>query len=416
MRDGGKSALHLVIEVFQRRPGQGLTAEQIWDLVAINRLFADATIRQTLSAQRGLFENRDGLWYMVGKELRLARGSARKPAAERASSTPTPTSRSSEAVKVARRLARLLSEVDDETLRSVVQLLGIRQLLDDRDFRDACDDYLSSPSPTVLDALERDLRGDPGRGVLAVEVLEAAETRVIEKARPLLDLVCRLGSPAAVSRGQALVARLDSVAGSRDQDPLEVVTHLLDAHEDGTVSAAELWEWISRMWQRRPHGDPLADAKVWFDELARMETLDRRASLSSETTQAATEARRKEIGWLSAQLPAEAYSEPDVQQLRVVVDLLSGKAPLAVIDGLHELAKLAANVPGGDGDASVLYALVCAHARHTGVSAVIVGRSTREAARLRGEAPSDTTMRFVRTWTELARIPLAEVLEIASIA
>ena len=71
MKDGGKWAVQLVIEVFLSRPNEGLTADDVWGLVAISRLFAKSTISQVLSQQSGLFEHRDGLWYMTGDEMRM---------------------------------------------------------------------------------------------------------------------------------------------------------------------------------------------------------------------------------------------------------------------------------------------------------------------------------------------------------
>ena len=131
MKDGGKSAVQLVIEVFLSRPNEGLTVDDVWGLVAISRLFAKSTISQVLSQQSGLFEHRDGLWYMTGDEMRMKV----RTQVPRSASRPTrTTSRNdvSEVVRLARRLNRLLESADDSTIRSIAQLLDFHAILERR--------------------------------------------------------------------------------------------------------------------------------------------------------------------------------------------------------------------------------------------------------------------------------------------
>lgn len=123
MKDGGKSALQLVIEVFLNRPGEGLTSDEVWGLVAVNRLFAKATISMILSQQNGLFENRDGLWYKTGDELRMIR----RERPQRTSNRPSRASQSEsgEVLRLARRLVRLSETADLATVRQVRSILDV---------------------------------------------------------------------------------------------------------------------------------------------------------------------------------------------------------------------------------------------------------------------------------------------------
>lgn len=133
MKDGGKSAIQLIIEVFKQRSGAGLTTEEVWGLVAVNRLFAKATISSHLFQQSGLFEQKNGLWYMVGSELRRQRNSNPPPH----STTPGTTTRaeknqSHEVLRLARKLAKLVDLADGDTLRRVRDVLDRSRLHPDQ--------------------------------------------------------------------------------------------------------------------------------------------------------------------------------------------------------------------------------------------------------------------------------------------
>jgi hypothetical protein len=120
-KDGGKSAVQLVIEVFHARPGEGLTADEVWGLVAVSRLFAKSTISHILVEQTGLFEKRDGLWYKVGDELRRRRTLNTPPAR---TGTRAATNQGQEAVRTARKLVTLVSGADQSTRRQVNTILN----------------------------------------------------------------------------------------------------------------------------------------------------------------------------------------------------------------------------------------------------------------------------------------------------
>jgi hypothetical protein len=120
-KDGGKSALQLIIEVFLARPSEGLTAEEVWGLVAVSRLFAKSTISQTLTQQTGLFENRGGRWFKIGNELRRRRLTAHSAA--KTSIYAPPAARREEVVRMARRLVRLMASADELTYKQVIAVL-----------------------------------------------------------------------------------------------------------------------------------------------------------------------------------------------------------------------------------------------------------------------------------------------------
>lgn len=133
MLDGGKSAIQLIIEVLLNHPDEGLTSEEVWGLVAVNRLFAKATIAAHLSQQTGMFEQRDGRWYMVGKELRRRR---RISSNGRSTSSGRPTratvNQEDEMLRIARKLVRLIESADRSTMRRVRSILDGSSRLTDR--------------------------------------------------------------------------------------------------------------------------------------------------------------------------------------------------------------------------------------------------------------------------------------------
>ena len=121
MSDGGKSALQLIIEVFLARPSEGLSVEKVWGLVAISRLFAKATIGQTLAEQKDLFESRKGLWYKIGDKVR-------QPPPPRPSRPEAATSSRLEDAAVldlAKELENLLADADPRLRSKVFQILGV---------------------------------------------------------------------------------------------------------------------------------------------------------------------------------------------------------------------------------------------------------------------------------------------------
>ena len=400
MADGGKSAVQLIIEVFLVRPEEGLTVDEVWGLVAINRLFAKATISQTLSVQTGLFEHRDGLWYKTGDELRRTRSSqlpAVRDTTRRRAQVP-------EAVTLARKLAQLLVDADAEVLTKVVQLLGVGDLLRDKEFSESCVRYIEAGEPELLKAIERDINRDPGLAVFAVEQLELLTNASLAKQRALIDVVVANGSAAGVSRGRDLLRRLDAVEGATLDDPRTAAEHLLLAYGEGTVSEAEVWHGVTRLWNGPSDEDPLESPWDWVEHLASNEEIYRRAMRNWMPPDSVEEARQRTIGWLSSQLAADLYDQVDAQRLRAVLDLLVGREPDVVLDGLHQLGVLAENTPGGDADAAVAYALVVAHASQAEVQSALVRRSRRRLDELNGAVPGRRAEQFAALWISLARL------------
>lgn len=400
MADGGKSAVQLIIEVFLARPGEGLTVDEVWGLVAISRLFAKATIRRTLSEQNGLFEHRDDLWFKVGDELRRSRSGQRPAVLD----TTSRRARDREALTLTRKLAPLLDDADAELLAEVIQLLGVGDLLRDRVFSESCARYIETGEPELLKAIERDINRDPGLAVFAVEQLELLTTASLAEQRVLIEVVVANGSATGVSRGRDLLRRLDVVEGVTMDDPRTAAEHLLLAHAEGEVPAAEVWQGVARLWGGRNDEDPLESPWDWVDHLATSEEIHRRAMRNGTPPDSVVEARTRTIGWLSSQLPADLYDQVDAQRLRAVLDLLVGREPDVVLDGLHQLGVLAENTPGGDADAAIAYALVIAQARQAAVQSALVQRSRRRLDELNGAVPGRRAEQFAALWISLARL------------
>jgi acetyl-CoA acetyltransferase len=109
-------------------------------------------------------------------------------------------------------------------------------------------------------------------------------------------------------------------------------------------------------------------------------------------------------------MPAEVYDTPERQRLRVVVDQLRGASSSTVLDGLHALALVADKTPGSEGDAALLYALVCAEADRTKSKwASIVTRSEKRIAQIDRSPVTDETARFAAAWMAMVRISRSEL-------
>lgn len=428
MADGGKSAVHLIIDAFELHPGEGFTVDEIWGIVAASRLFSKSTIQWTLSAQTGLFENIDGRWYMTGNTLRLSRsgwsrasdygggrgGSAGASPQGGAGRPPASDQRGAvdhlkEARKLAKKLAVHLTELTPTQLSSISQILGLDAIERDEAFAATCRSYLDAGGSDMLEAIERDLQGDPGRALVLVTVLEEVASGVVASRRELVDLVVRIGPAEAVRRAQLLALRIEVVAAGPTSDPALGARELMNAGTLDEVTLPLVWERIGQMWTERRSGDPLEQASDWSAALAEWETLDRRAARFGEAPPMAVRARQSAIGWINAQLPAEVYDDRERQELRVLVDLLFPQSHELVLDGLHQLGLLAAQAPQSEDVALSHYRLVVAYAKVAGISTGVVGRSRREIQRLEKEGHAARLTSFIESWCDLTRTPIASI-------
>jgi hypothetical protein len=376
MADVGKSALQLVIEVFRARPGEGLTSDQVWGLVAISRLFAVATIKRILADQTGLFEQRGGLWYLHGNEIRKARrpqrGERRSTASAIGQGRPDPTGErgstasamgqgrpdpTEEALKVARQLVLLLSAADDATLRKIASILSLPKRISDVQFGEACRRYVHEGGEELLSAIERDIVGDPELAMVAIEELEDVSVPVLEQRRPLLELLLRHGTAGVVLRAKEIASRLVPFDGSTDEDPLASAQNALEAFKEARATKSQLIDALARLWEQ-PLGDPLNDPGRVLSALLDREKVHRSVSQELGDLGRAREARASKLGDLNWKMPEEIYDERDRQLLRVALDHMVEVPPEQVLSGLRVLADRAAATPGGGLDARLLDALV----------------------------------------------------------
>jgi hypothetical protein len=411
MADGGKSAVQLIVEVFLARPDQGLTVDEIWGLVAISRLFAKATIAQTLSSQTGLFESRNGRWYKIGDQLRIARAGGTSKSTTGSSGTRTPKP-GTEALRLARKLAQLLVDADDGTLQKVVQLLGIRDLLQDRDFADACQKYVRSSDPGLFEAIIRDVRREPGLALVAAHSLEGLSPTELRGCVPLLEFLTEEGGAAAAGLASGLLGRLVAITDAVDaiDDPIKRAEYLTEDLLDGDVTNGQMAAALEVMWSSRRSEDPFLAPVQWLDDLVRMEVAHRTAARCGTAMEAVDGVRRQELGWLNAQLSATVYKDPDQQRLRVVLDLLLAADARTVLDGLHQLSLLAEKTPGGEGDAHLMSRLIVAHAALCRETSALVERHQARSRAASSAVPSDVTVDFARRWCQLANLSEDAVL------
>jgi hypothetical protein len=65
------SAIELIIDAFERFGADGMSTQEVWDAVALHRLFALSTISTRLSEQKRLFERRGDRWFLTGDKTIL---------------------------------------------------------------------------------------------------------------------------------------------------------------------------------------------------------------------------------------------------------------------------------------------------------------------------------------------------------
>jgi hypothetical protein len=410
MADVGKSALHLVIEVFSARPGEGLSSDQVWGLVAISRLFAIATIKRILADQTGLFEQRGGLWYLVGNEIRKVRRQQRgdrKPTSSSVSQgRPDP---SGEVMRVTRQLLQLLATADDATLRKVASILSLPKSISDSQFGEACRRYVREGGDELLSAIERDIARDPELAMVAIEELEEVSVPVLEQRRALLEVLLRCGTAGAVLAAEELASRLIPFDGSTDEDPLASARNALEAFKGARATKSQLIDALARMWEQ-PIGDSLNDPGRVLSALLDREEIHRTVPQDLGDLGLAREARDKQLGNLNWKMSEETYDDTDCQRLRVVLDHMIEAPAELVLRGLRVLADRAAATPGGSGNASLLNALVRFEEMRRNVTPL------NDAAKRQNHIvdseptnPSFETWDFVsRQWCELVGIPLSQ--------
>jgi hypothetical protein len=406
-----ESALDLIIKVFENFGDDGLTLDEVWSLVALNRLFAVATIRSELYRQDALFTNENGTWRLSGGTVKRYRGggSTRSGTARAVEAKAPATAQTVDEriLRVARQLRDLLRDSSDELRHQVGQVLGLRvvAMQDGRAFELAVAQFLEQPDDHLLAAIRRDLSRHPELSSVAVSVLEGAPAVDPNVASLVLDLIVEFGVAGAVGRAKVVRAQILIPADVEGGD-IDIVTRaeiacarasesrLTWAAAQGAVAEAY------RTCCAAPYDEP----KYALDDVVRLERLLRRHDPLA--TSVVDEARALCVARVdSAVGDTDAHGDVDRQALLATIRVLSGDAP-STLDVLNEYAKLLERVAGTAGDGTALFKVADLFAREAHVkNAAARFAAKRVAAEPEQSATiSPRTRQFIDLWCEMAQL------------
>lgn len=403
------SALDLIIKVFKNFGDDGLTVDEIWSLVAVNRLFARSTISRQLYRQDELFSNEGDTWYLTGETVKRYRGrSGGAAAAGHASRTRGTKEEQVDdyALKLARKLRDLLRHGPQHLRQQVGQIIGLQvvALESEREFESAVEQYLDRPNERLLSAIRRDLADQPLLSNVAMTVVEGTSDFDTDAIEHILDLIDELGVAAAVAR--SLGFRCHVLPHATDDDGIDPVT----GAENACASASHgqlTWRIAQQRMvdaYRAAGPDPYEDPREALDSLVRLERLERRHA--DRLDEAVLEERRLFIARLGAAVgDTDAHGDIGRQGLLASVRVL-GDDREATLDVLTEYAKLLSRMTGDTGDGGAMFKLADSYARSARIGNHIA-RFVAERAKSAGgssESVSPSIRDFIDRWCELAGI------------
>ena len=383
----------------------------MWGLVALNRLFALATIRSELYRQDGLFTNENGIWRLTGGTVKRYRGGgSTRSRTARGVGTKLPTSAQTvddQILRVARQLRDLLRDSSDELRHQVGQVLGLRVVAmdDGRAFELAVGQFLEQPDTDVLAAIRRDLSRHPELSSVAASVLEGAPAVDPNVASPVLDLIEEFGVAGAVRRAKAVRAQI--------LIPADVEGAEIDAVTRAEIACARASEsrltWAAAQQAvadayRTCCAAPYEEPQEALEDVVRLERLLRRHDALASSS--ADEARALCIARVdSAVGDTDAHGDVDRQALLATIRVLSGDAQ-STLDVLNEYAKLLERAAGVVGDGVALFKVADLFAReaHLGNAAARFASSRATRASEKAETISPQTRRFIDLWCEMAQL------------
>lgn len=410
--EANASSLDLVIRVFDVFGDEGLTAVEVWNLVALYRLFSISTIRQILSRQSGLFELTGDRWYKRGETILKFKGStgvsSRPPVAGLPNIEPA-IALVTKIRRAAKALATMLIEVDEPDLwNDVAAVLGL-QIVAGRSSHEcfnATRNYLAAPDELLLASLRRELARHPDLANVIVTAISQAEGVELTNGLSLLEVVRELGVPGAVARADTLIDRVvrPTRLGADGLTPAERVEQAILQQAQGGLrddgAASEIVRALKELRACHAYDEPHSV----LDQLLRIERILRRGA-SGITGLPSVEAAQSE---LLAALDAEIgrtdfHSDTGRQQLLLTLRLLQGDIT-SVLDAAKELGNYlrASDATKADAGAVFRTGLAFAQARHHTSPTVRYMAASPERNVV---APASLeTQRFLEDWAALAGV------------
>lgn len=408
------SALDLIVRVFENFGHDGLTLEEVWSYVALNRLFAISTIRSELYRQDGMFTCDDGTWRQTGQTLKRYRGgrSQRAGSVRTSNAKPAMTQSSDQndderIMKAARNLGNQLRDSSDELRQTVGRVLGLRvvAMQDEREFELTVSSFLNSTDDDLYDSITRDMSRHPELSNIAVTVLEGVPTLDINPVSQLLDAIVKFGVSGAIRRAKDLQKySLSSIGEGRDDVDAVTKAEVACAHAAELRTSWATAQQLTSDAYRTSCAAPYEKPDESLDELVRLERLIRRhvQLLSSQVK----EERDLCLARIDASL-GDTYAHLDAgrQGLLATIQLLRGD-DAATLDALFEYAKFLTRAEGGSPDSIALFKLVDLFAKEIRETSAVARFAAQQvaAAQEKPAAPSRRTAAFIRDWCEMARL------------
>ena len=403
------SAVNLVIQVFEADGASGLTAEEVWELVAMYRLFAIATIRAVLARQTGLFTLEDGRWYLTGDSVfQFTSASSSRPAPQGSRLDGSARARR-RARQLAEDLASILNELGDETLRlELAALIGLQAIgsgIQDG-FERGCDDFARSGELDLCDALKREILRYPELSLLAVRRLEEASTEELLRGERLLQVICNGGVPEAVTRAQVLRRQLATLASlDRPDDLLVAAEVVIRQSAEGSLPRGAVVSGFVSAYAGLADLDAFEDPREVGRVLRGLELLSRRDTSKATEDVAVMASRSVAFAKVASEIgDTDFHPEPSRQELLIVSRLLGGGEPATVIAALNEYGKFLARDSLRHADAKAVFVVATAYARAVGTKGTNVTFASRSSAKLESGEVSPDVQLFLQSWCELARI------------
>jgi hypothetical protein len=400
------SGLDLIIQAFRRFGAGGLRDVEVWQLVALHRLFALSTIRSHLTRQTALFERSGERWHMTGDTV--FKDVVPAPGRPRPSSNGSEPKLRTRARELARQLGSLLNQIGDEALREeTVASLGLIAVSPSalRDIELGCEAFSANGDPAVLASVRQTIVRHPDRAGIVVGWLESPQLDHGQHWLQLLEVVEECGSSTAVVRAQQLRERqrpssAHELLGSASPDQAEVAyEELLDGVGDLSAAAQVIAAVYTSVSDRGV--DALFEApSELLDAVVRLERIRLHDSTGVTDLDSVVAGRQALLGAALAALgDTDRHSNEVRQQALAIARLLHGDVP-GVLDVMKEYGFLLREL-GSVEDAAAVFTAADRFARAQDFQSATANLLAREATE--GECSKEIAP-FLTAWCEFAHV------------
>jgi len=400
------SGLDLIIQAFRKFGAAGLIDVEVWQLVALHRLFALSTIRSHLTRQSGLFERSGERWHMTGDTV--FKDIVPAPSRLRGSSETSETKLRTRARDLARQLASTLNQIGDEALREeTVASLGLVAVAPSaiRDLELGCEAFAADGDASVLASVRQTIVRHPDRAGIVVGWLQNSPQTDGQRWLQLVDVVEECGSSSAVVRAGELRERQTSSAsdaqiGPVSPDQAEVAyEELLNGTTDLSSAAQVIAAAYTTLSERGVDALFEAPAEL-LDALVRLEGIRLHDSTGVTDLELVVGCRQSLLAAALAALGDTDRHANQIRQQALAVARLLQVDVAGVLDVMKEYGFLLREL-GSEGDAGAVFTAADRFARSMGVNSSTARLISSNSS---GGSCSASTAKFLASWCELARV------------